>query len=133
MPHQEIKIVDPETGKTVRGRAGRDLLPRLQRHEPLLRQHARGHRRDHRRAGWLHSGDLGTMDEDGYVRITGRIKDMVIRGGENLYPREIEEFLHTLDDRLRRAVVGVPDEKYGEECSRAVKLQDGVPTSSDDD
>ena len=66
--------------------------------------------------GWLHSGDIGIMDEDGYCRITGRIKDMIIRGGENIYPKEIEEFLHTHARGLRRAGrAGVPTRKYGEE------------------
>ncbi len=64
--------------------------------------------------GWLHSGDLGTVDEDGYYRITGRIKDMIIRGGENIYPREIEEFLYTMPGVKDVQVVGVPDPKYGE-------------------
>ncbi len=64
--------------------------------------------------GWLHSGDIATVDEDGYYRITGRIKDMIIRGGENIYPREIEEFLYTMDGVKDVQVVGVPDQKYGE-------------------
>ena len=64
--------------------------------------------------GWLHSGDLATMDEDGYYTIVGRIKDMIIRGGENIYPREIEEFIHTMPEVQDVQVVGIPDEKYGE-------------------
>jgi fatty-acyl-CoA synthase len=76
--------------------------------------------------GWLHTGDLGTMDESGYLNITGRIKDLVIRGGENVYPREIEEFLHTLSPIADAYVVGVPDVKFGEELLAAVQLRPGV-------
>src|ERR687890_834273 len=75
--------------------------------------------------GWLHTGDLAIMDEDGYVRITGRAKDMIIRGGENIYPREIEEFLYTHPDVSDVQVYGVPDEKYGEKVAAAVKLRQG--------
>jgi fatty-acyl-CoA synthase len=74
----------------------------------------------------MHTGDLGVMDRDGYVNITGRIKDMVIRGGENIYPREIEEFLYTHPDVLDAQVIGVPDAKYGEELCAWVKLRDGA-------
>ena len=76
-------------------------------------------------AGWMHSGDLATMDQEGYVRIVGRIKDMVIRGGENLYPREIEEFLYTHPDVADVQVIGVPDERYGEELMAWVVLRSG--------
>jgi fatty-acyl-CoA synthase len=79
------------------------------------------------RDGWMHTGDLAVMDEDGYVRITGRIKDMVIRGGENIYPREIEEFLYTHPDIVDAQVIGVPDQKYGEELMAWVRLRDGAP------
>lgn len=75
--------------------------------------------------GWLHTGDLGTVDERGYFRITGRIKDMIIRGGENIYPREIEEFLHTNPKVKDVYVVGVPDEKYGEQILAVIILKDG--------
>ncbi len=78
-------------------------------------------------ARWMHTGDLAVMDGDGYVNITGRIKDMVIRGGENIYPREIEEFLYTHPDIVDAQVVGVPDEKYGEELMAWVRLREGVP------
>jgi fatty-acyl-CoA synthase len=74
----------------------------------------------------MHTGDLGIMDGDGYVNITGRIKDMVIRGGENVYPREIEEFLYTHPDVLDAQVIGVPDARYGEELCAWIKLRDGA-------
>jgi fatty-acyl-CoA synthase len=78
-------------------------------------------------ARWMHTGDLAVMDEEGYVNITGRIKDMVIRGGENIYPREIEEFLYTHPDIVDAQVIGVPDEKYGEELMAWVRLREGAP------
>jgi fatty-acyl-CoA synthase len=77
-------------------------------------------------ARWMHTGDIGVMDDEGYVNITGRIKDMVIRGGENVYPREVEEFLYTHPDVLDAQVIGVPDTKYGEELCAWVKLRDGA-------
>ncbi len=77
--------------------------------------------------GWMYTGDIAVMDDDGYVQITGRIKDMVIRGGENIYPREIEEFLYTHPDILDAQVIGVPDERYGEEIMAWVRLRDGAP------
>lgn len=74
----------------------------------------------------MHTGDLGVMDADGYINITGRIKDMVIRGGENIYPREIEEFLLTHQDVLDAQVIGVPDEKYGEELMAWIRMKPGA-------
>ncbi|MCP5022731.1 MAG: AMP-binding protein [bacterium] len=122
MPHQELKIADPETGKTLpRGEVGEicfrgymvmsgyDNMPEAT--AEAIDSH-----------GWLHSGDLGTMDDAGYVRITGRTKNMIIRGGENIYPREIEEFLHTLDIIADVEVVGVPDPILGEEVLACVRL-----------
>ena len=82
--------------------------------------------------GWLHSGDLGEMDEQGYVKITGRIKDMIIRGGENVYPREIEEFLYTHPDIVEVQVFGVPDEKYGEQVATWVQTKPGTNLSAQD-
>lgn len=82
--------------------------------------------------GWLHSGDLGTCDENGYYRITGRIKDMIIRGGENIYPREIEEFLYTIDGVKDAQVIGIPDEKYGEIVGAFVILNDGSQLTEED-
>ena len=74
----------------------------------------------------MHTGDLAVMDDDGYVNIVGRIKDMIIRGGENIYPREIEEFLHGLPGVADVQVIGVPSERYGEEVMAWVKLRDGA-------
>jgi fatty-acyl-CoA synthase len=77
-------------------------------------------------ARWMHTGDLATMDDDGYLNIVGRSKDLVIRGGENVYPREVEEFLYSHPDIVDVQVIGVPDEKYGEEIMAWVKLRDGA-------
>jgi fatty-acyl-CoA synthase len=82
--------------------------------------------------GWLHTGDLGTVDRDGYFRITGRIKDMIIRGGENIYPREIEEFLHKHPKVKNVYVVGIPDEKYGEQILASIELEDGEEAVADE-
>jgi fatty-acyl-CoA synthase len=83
--------------------------------------------------GWMHTGDLATMDEDGYIQIVGRIKDMVIRGGENIYPKEIEEFLYTHPAIEDVQVTGIPDEKYGEELIAWVKLRpDTDPVTGED-
>ena len=77
------------------------------------------------REGWLHSGDLGIMDGDGFFRVTGRIKDMIIRGGENIYPREIEEFLYPFEEIQDVQVAGVPDKKYGEQVGAFIILKSG--------
>ncbi len=82
--------------------------------------------------GWLHSGDLALETPDGYFRITGRIKDMIIRGGENIYPREIEEYLHTHPAVLDVQVVGLPDERYGEEVCAWVRLRPGATLTEDE-
>jgi fatty-acyl-CoA synthase len=77
-------------------------------------------------ARWMHTGDLAVMDADGYLSIVGRIKDMVIRGGENVYPREIEEFLYSHPDIVDAQVIGVPDVKYGEELMVWLRMRDGA-------
>ncbi|MFE9932289.1 AMP-binding protein [Streptomyces sp. NPDC005533] len=125
-PHLEVKVVDPQSGLTVpRGEPG-ELCTRG--YSVML-----GYWEEPERtaeavdaARWMHTGDLAVMDDDGYVSITGRIKDMVIRGGENLYPREIEEFLHTHPDVLDVQVIGVPDAKYGEELMAWVRMREGA-------
>jgi len=81
---------------------------------------------------WMHSGDLAVMREDGYVNISGRIKDMIIRGGENIYPREIEEFLHSHPKISEVQVIGVPDLKYGEEVCAWIRLVDGAHATADE-
>ncbi|MBL1074744.1 AMP-binding protein [Nocardia sp. 2] len=125
-PHIEIKIVDPVTGVTVpRGAAG-ELCTRG--YSVMLGYWGEPEKTAETidSARWMHTGDLATMDEDGYVAITGRIKDMVIRGGENIYPREIEEFLYTHPDILDAQVIGVPDAKYGEELMAWVRMREGA-------
>jgi fatty-acyl-CoA synthase len=126
-PHVEVKIVDPDTGLTLRRGEPGELCTRGYSvmlgywNEPEKTAEAID------RARWMHTGDLGVMDADGYVNITGRIKDMVIRGGENIYPREIEEFLYTHPDIVDAQVIGVPDLKYGEELCAWIKLREGAP------
>jgi fatty-acyl-CoA synthase len=122
----EIKIVDPASGETVeRGQPGEFCT---RGYSVML-----GYWNDEEKTreaidadGWMHTGDLAVMREDGYCNIVGRIKDMVIRGGENLYPREIEEFLHTHPDIEDVQVIGVPDAKYGEELCAWIKMRAGA-------
>ncbi len=132
MPHLEVKVIDPVTGLTVpRGEAG-ELCTRgysvmlgywEQPDETAEAIDA---------ARWMHTGDLATMDEAGYVNVVGRIKDLVIRGGENIYPREVEEFLYTHPDIADVQVIGVPDEKYGEELMAWVVMRpDTAPLTAE--
>ena len=131
MPHTEIKIVDPVAGRT---------QPRGEPGEFLARGYLvmRGYWNDPERTAeaidaqrWMHTGDLATMDDDGHVRIVGRIKDMIIRGGENVYPREIEEFLYTHPEIADVQVIGVPDERYGEELMALVVVREGGVLTED--
>ncbi|MGZ6790724.1 MAG: AMP-binding protein, partial [Mycobacteriaceae bacterium] len=125
-PHLEVKVVDPVTGETVPlGQTG-ELCTRGYSvmlgywEEPSKTAEAIDSE------AWMHTGDLAVMDADGYLMITGRIKDMVIRGGENVYPREIEEFLYTHPDILDAQVIGVPDDRYGEELMAWVRMREGA-------
>ena len=125
-PHVEVKVVDPVDGSTVpRGETG-ELCTRGYSvmlgywDEPEKTAEAVDDE------GWMHTGDLAVMRDDGYVNIVGRSKDMVIRGGENVYPREVEEFLHTHPDVADVQVVGVPDPRYGEELCAWVRLREGA-------
>ncbi|MGP4019389.1 AMP-binding protein [Saccharopolyspora sp. 5N708] len=131
-PHLEIKIIDPGTGRTVpRGTPG-EFCTRGYSVMLGYWQQPDSTAEAIDSARWMHTGDLAVLDPDGYVSITGRIKDMVIRGGENIYPREIEEFLYTHPDILDAQVIGVPDAKYGEELMAWVRLRDGAePLTAD--
>ena len=132
-PHLEVKVVDPATGVTVpRGTPG-ELCTRG--YSVMLGYWEQPDKTAEAidAAHWMHTGDLAVMDEDGYLAITGRIKDMVIRGGENVYPREIEEFLYTHPDILDAQVIGVPDATYGEELMAWVRLRPGVSALTAED
>ncbi|MFI2261160.1 AMP-binding protein [Streptomyces tubercidicus] len=124
LPHIEVKVADPTSGVTVpRGTPG-EL--RTRGYSVMLGYWAEPERTAEviDAARWMHTGDLAVMNDDGYVRIVGRIKDMIIRGGENVYPREIEEFLYSHPKIADVQIVGVPDEKYGEEIAACVILRD---------
>jgi fatty-acyl-CoA synthase len=132
MPHLESKVVDPATGLTVRRGEPGELCTRGHTvmlgywDEPAKTAEAID------AARWMHTGDLATMDADGYLNIVGRIKDLVIRGGENVYPREVEEFLYGHPDIADVSVVGVPDAKYGEELMAWIVLKpDVAPLDAD--
>jgi fatty-acyl-CoA synthase len=132
LPEVEVRIVSVETGEDCRPGEQGELWTRgyhvmrgYYKMEEKTREVIDGE-------GWLHTGDLAVMDEDGYVRITGRAKDMIIRGGENVYPREVEEFLYTHPDVSDVQVYGVPDEKYGEQVAAAVKVRPGANLTAED-
>ncbi len=130
-PHVETRIIDAE-GRTVpRGVQG-EVLTRGYLVMPGYWDDAEKTSEAIDSAGWMHTGDLGVMDEEGYVAITGRAKDMVIRGGENIYPREVEEFLYTHPDIQEVQVFGVPDDKFGEELCAWVQLRDGASIEEED-
>jgi len=132
MPGIEVRVADPETGAE---------LPRGSQGEVVCRGYSimKGYYNNPEATtkaigadGWLHSGDLGVMDENDYLTITGRLKDMIIRGGENIYPREIEEFLHTMPGVADVQVAGVPSHKYGEEVGAFVVLKKDAAVTEED-
>jgi fatty-acyl-CoA synthase len=132
LPEVEVRIVSVETGEDCEPGEQGELWTRgyhvmrgYYKMEDKTREVINGE-------GWLHTGDLAVMDEEGYVRITGRAKDMIIRGGENVYPREIEEFLYTHPEISDVQVYGVPDEKYGEQVAAAVKLRPDSDLTAED-
>src|SRR5262245_21541044 len=131
-PHVEVKVIDPATGAVVpRGTPGEQctrgylvMLGYWNDPEATARAIDAG--------GWMYTGDLAVMDDDAYVRIVGRIKDVIIRGGENVYPREVEEFLHTIPGVAEAQVIGVPCPVYGEEVMAWVRLRDGVTLTAEE-
>jgi fatty-acyl-CoA synthase len=131
-PHVEVKIVDPQTGKVIPRGATGELCTRGYSVMIGYWDNPDATRRAIDTGHWMHTGDLAVMDEDGYVNIVGRIKDMVIRGGENIYPREVEEFLYTHPAVSDVQVIGVPDAKYGEELMAWVKLKEGATATPED-
>ena len=126
MPHLEVKVVDPVTGRTLAHDEPGELCTRG--YSVMLGYWEQPDKTAEAidAARWMHTGDLATMDDGGYLSIVGRIKDMVIRGGENVYPREIEEFLYTHPDIADVQVIGVPDPKYGEELMAWVVMRPGA-------
>jgi len=132
LPHIEVKIVDPETGEELGPGEPGEICCRgynvMKGYYKMPEMTVEAIDED----GWLHSGDLAVMDEDGYYSIVGRIKDMIIRGGENIYPREIEEFLHTMPGVKDVQVVGIPDEKYGEIVGAFIIKEDDADLLEED-
>lgn len=126
LPEIEVKIIDPETGETLGDDQPGELLCRgynvMQGYYNMPEETAKAIEPD----GWLHSGDIGLRRSDGYYQITGRLKDMIIRGGENIYPKELEDFLYRVPGVKDVQVVGVPSEKYGEEVAAYVQLMEGA-------
>ena len=125
-PHLEVKVIDPGSGAVVSRGVPGELCTRG--YSVMLGYWNQPDKTAEvlDRARWMHTGDIAVMDDDGYLSITGRIKDMVIRGGENVYPREVEEFLYTHPDVLDAQVIGVPDARYGEELMAWIRLRPGA-------
>ncbi|MCB2188668.1 MAG: AMP-binding protein [Deltaproteobacteria bacterium] len=132
MPGIEVRIVDPETGRDLPAGSPGEVCCRgysvMQGYYKMPEATAAAIDPE----GWLHTGDLGVLDQDGYLAITGRHKDMIIRGGENIYPREIEEFLHRMAEIQDVQVVGVPSRKYGEEVGAFIILKEGASLTPED-
>ncbi len=131
-PGIEVAVIDPETGEHLGPGKHGELCCRghnvMKGYYKMPEETAKAIDRD----GWLHSGDIGMMDEDGYFAVTGRLKDMIIRGGENIYPKEVEDFIHHIEGVADVQVVGVPSEKYGELPAAFVILRPGVKLTAED-
>ncbi|MGZ6505455.1 MAG: AMP-binding protein, partial [Tumebacillaceae bacterium] len=131
-PHVEVKVVEPGTSNEVPTGVQGELCTRGYHVMKGYYKNPGATAAAIDADGWLHTGDLATIDENGYCKITGRLKDMIIRGGENIYPREVEEFLYTHPAILDVQVVGVPDEKFGEEACAFVILKEGASLSAEE-
>jgi len=131
-PAVEVKVADPETGKELKPGEQGELCCRGYNVMKGYYKNPEATANAIDSEGWLHSGDLGVMDEEGYFRVTGRIKDMIIRGGENIYPREIENFLYTMPQIQAVEVVGVPSPKYGEEVGAFITRRPGAELHEED-
>lgn len=132
LPECEVKLVDPETGETLGPNQTGEICCKGYNVMKGYYKMPDKTREVIDEDGWLHSGDLATLDEEGYYSIVGRIKDMIIRGGENIYPREIEEFLYTMPGVLDVQVVGIPDEKYGEIVGACIILEKNAELTEED-
>jgi fatty-acyl-CoA synthase len=132
LPDIEGKIVDPETGADVPASVQGEIVTRsacvMKGYYKMPEATAEAIDKD----GWLHTGDLGEVDEQGYFKVTGRIKDMIIRGGENIYPRELEEFLYKHPQVMNVQVIGIPDKKYGEQVLAAIQLKAGQTATAEE-
>lgn len=132
MPFVEVKVVDPETYEDLPPNTPGEVVVRgysvMKGYYKMPEATAQAIDQD----GWLHSGDLAVVDPEGYFHITGRIKDMIIRGGENIYPKELEEFLYTHPKIKDVQVIGVPDKKYGEEVCACVILKQGETATEEE-
>ncbi|WP_343032867.1 AMP-binding protein [Cytobacillus depressus] len=132
LPNVEVKIVEPGTNRELPANHQGELCTRGYHVMKGYYRNDEATRETIDEDGWLHTGDLAVMDENGYCRVTGRLKDMIIRGGENIYPREIEEFLYTHPKVLDAQVIGVPDDKFGEEVMAWIILKDGETATADE-
>ena len=131
-PHVQCKIIDPETGEEVGPGINGEFCSRGYNTMKGYYKMPDATRETVDAEGWLHSGDIACMDEDGNYKITGRLKDMIIRGGENLYPKEIEEFIYTHPMVKDVQVIGVPDKRYGEEACAMIVLKEGAEITVDE-
>jgi fatty-acyl-CoA synthase len=129
LPRLEVKIADVATGKIVPLGEQGEICCRGYQNMLAYFDMPEATAATIDAAGWLHMGDLGTMDDRGFIKVTGRLKDMIVRGGMNIYPREIEEFLHTHPAVAEAAVVGVPDEVWGEQIAAVIRLAPGLATA----
>lgn len=131
-PAVEVKVADPETGCELQPGEQGELCCRGYNVMKGYYKNEEATRKAIDSEGWLHSGDLGVMDENGYFRVTGRIKDMIIRGGENIYPREVENFLYTIPQIQAVEIAGVPSPKYGEQVGAFIKTRPGADLTEED-